>query len=572
MSKMSKVVKDERDVKETKRVVNFMGGNSYELNPLDTLKIVSSSSIFGEPQYYRDGAFSSKTATKDAVVGSMSRGFYYKDYIDDAIVSLDKYKGKTTSQVMEDVIDNALEYDYFGTLEWAKRLRKEFLMRLNPQVIMVRAAMSNARKDPKNVEKNPSILSETNAEVMQRADDVLLQLTYFLFVNHGKEKVPNVLKRSWAKKIESLSKYEVYKYRNHEVGLIDAVRISHAHNEIIDELMKNGTIEIEENNKTWETLRSNNMSWADIINTLGRLPHMALLRNLRGIFTEIDNYEKTLEILEDLKNGVKGGKQFPFRYMSAIKAIDSSKDTNNKATIKDALEDCLDISCANLPHLKGNNAFLSDNSGSAWGTFNSEYGSVTIGEIDNLSAVIGAVNSDVGTVFKFGDRLKKFEISKREGVLSQARKISEHGDSDVGGSTENGIWLFFKDAIDNNIHYDNIFIYSDQQAGHGGLYGTSKDAKEYKERGYSYPSSARYSAPYIDVYKLIKDYRAKVNPKVNVYTIQTAGYNNVLIPENSYRTSILYGWTGKELVYADAINKFWDEKDAQTSAKKCSKN
>jgi len=36
-------------------VENFMGGTSYSLSPLNTLKIVAASSIFGEPQYYRDG-------------------------------------------------------------------------------------------------------------------------------------------------------------------------------------------------------------------------------------------------------------------------------------------------------------------------------------------------------------------------------------------------------------------------------------------------------------------------------------------------------------------------------------
>ena len=66
---------------------------------------------------------------------------------------------------------------------------------------------------------------------------------------------------------------------------------------------------------------------------------------------------------------------------------------------------------------------------------------------------------------------------------------------------------------------------------------------------------------YIDVVKLIDWYRKEVNPKVNIYCIQTAGYDNVLVPENGYRTNILYGWTGKELVYADCMNKFWDEKD-----------
>ena len=42
-------------------VENFMGGNSYKLSPLTTLRIVAASAIFGEPQYYRDGIAASKT-------------------------------------------------------------------------------------------------------------------------------------------------------------------------------------------------------------------------------------------------------------------------------------------------------------------------------------------------------------------------------------------------------------------------------------------------------------------------------------------------------------------------------
>ena len=116
---------------------------------------------------------------------------------------------------------------------------------------------------------------------------------------------------------------------------------------------------------------------------------------------------------------------------------------------------------------------------------------------------------------------------------------------------------FFEKAIENKIHYDNIFIYSDMQAGHGGLYGTPSAIKKYTSEGYV------IKGRYIDVAKLIDTYRQKVNPKVNVYCVQTAGYNNVLVPEFGYRTNILYGWTGKELVYADMMNKFWDEKDAE---------
>ena len=55
---------------------------------------------------------------------------------------------------------------------------------------------------------------------------------------------------------------------------------------------------------------------------------------------------------------------------------------------------------------------------------------------------------------------------------------------------------------------------------------------------------------------------------VNVFSIQTAGYSNMVVPEYGYRTNIMYGWTGKELVFADTMIRFWDEKDNEKSQKK----
>lgn len=553
---MTKAVKEQREKQVKKAETNFMGGVSYALNPLETMKMVTASSIFGEPQYYRDGEFAEKGINKD-------KEFYVdKTFTDYSILSLDKFKGKKTSEVMETVIDESLKYDFEATIKYAVTLRKEFLMRLNPQVIMVRAAcLTEERK--KFTEKNPGVFNEINMEVMQRADDVISQITYYVFKNKDKSKIPNILKKSWAKKIESLTPYEVYKYKNKGLGLIDSVRICHANNALVDELMRTGTVQISENNKTWETLRASGMSWEQILDTI-KIGHMATIRNLRGIFTEIDDMAKVDEILEKTKKGVKGGKQFPFRYLSASNAVKGSKDISTpvKTKVLDGLEDCLDISCENLPKLKGTNVFLSDNSGSAWGACPSEYGSMTVAKIGNLSSVIGAANSDSGIVIKFGDRIKEYGISKRQGLLSQAEEISNSRSSDVGGATECGIWLFFDKAITNKEHYDNIFIYSDMQAGHGGLYGTSSEAKRYMEKGFG----VKGRNTYIDVAKLIDTYRREVNPKVNVYSVQTAGYTNVCVPENGYRTNILYGWTGKELVYADAMNKFWDEYD-ETHAK-----
>lgn len=63
---------------------------------------------------------------------------------------------------------------------------------------------------------------------------------------------------------------------------------------------------------------------------------------------------------------------------------------------------------------------------------------------------------------------------------------------------------------------------------------------------------------YIDVLKLVQEYRRRVNPKVNVFSVQVAGYKNSVVPENLYRTAILTGWTGNEVIYANYVAEFWN--------------
>jgi len=543
-----------KNMKDKNAVTNFMGGISYTLNPLDTLKMISASSIFGEPSYYRNGEFDGRTI-RDAVYNVHT---LFADYsvIDDA------YAGMKTSQIMEKTIDAALEFDYEATLRWAVTLRHDYFMRLNPQVIMVRAATH-----PKRIEftaKNPGEFSKINHKVMSRADEPATQLTYWLYKNSSKAKIPSVLKRSWASRLSALSRYELNKYKNAGLGIIDTVRICHANSSDIDELMRTGTLVVDEDTLTWEAMRSSGKTWLEIIDILEksnhRIPHMALLRNLRGIFEEISDIEVCRRLLEQLEDGVIRGKQFPFRYWSAMKAVQSTEWVNHKSMILNALENCMDIAADQQPQLKGKTMCLSDNSGSAWGAFNSEYGTVTVAEIDNLSSVITARNAEDGYVGKFGDKLVVTPIIKRNGVLSQAKAITEKHYNDVGSSTENGVWIFFDKAIEKKEHWDNIFIYSDMQAGHGGLYGTKEGVREYSKKGYV------TNGQYVDVAKLVAAYRSKVNPKVNVFCIQTAGYTNVCLPEYGYRTHILYGWTGKELQFAKTMIDFWNEKENPTDS------
>ncbi|MBO4877864.1 MAG: hypothetical protein J5501_07650 [Ruminococcus sp.] len=548
MSRLSKAVENMQN-KTEKTVTNFMGGECYTLDPVETLRMIAASSVFGEPSYYRndirDGIFVPESGI-----------------ITDGILAA--YDGKSTTEIFTEAIDTALEYDFGAVLEMAAELRSTYNMRLNPQVIMVRAALHPARKEW--TEKNPGKFAEIQAKVMQRADEPAVQATYYLYTNKGsKEKMPSVLKRSISARLSALGRYQVNKYKNAEIGMINTVRLVHANSPVIDELMRTGTVEVGETEQTWEQKRSAGMSWADILRAT-KLGHMAMLRNIVNVFTEIDDTEVCREYMEEVKNGVPDGRQFPFRYESAYRTVKKAQDIHHQQYILDALEECMDIAVGNLPHLKGRTMCLSDNSGSAWGCFNSEYGTVTVANIDNLSAVIAAKCSDEGYVGKFGDELRIFPVSKRNGTLSQAREIDANGYRDVGGSTEGGIWKFFRNAIRKKAHYDNIFIFSDQQAGTGGLYGTAADKEEYTGE-YSFGADFRprngFTRPgYINVYKLIQEYRRKVNPRVNVFSVQTAGYNNVLVPQMSYRCAMLTGWTGKEISFAADYIAQWDAVEA----------
>lgn len=515
--------------------INFMGNNSYKISPLETLKIISMSSIFGEPSFYRNSKISNGKSGK-------SFGYDVSDYLifDKTILSL------STEDVFLDSVNKSLDFDFKATLDFAVELRNDFYMRLNPSVIFVTAMLHPLRVEFN--QNNPSYMSNIAKQIVNIPTDLTNMFDFYMFSNGSKNNMPTALKKVFAKNLSEFSKYHISKYKSK--SLIDIVRISHAQSETINELMKTGTLLVEDNEKTWEQLKSSGMSWLEVMNTI-KIPHMALLRNLRGIFkNEEDNKIdiKTMkEILTQLEKGVKNGKQFPFRYYTAYSIIESS-EVLFKKEILISLENCMDLAMENFPILKGKTMSLSDNSGSSHGTFTSEYGSVKVSDIANLSSVMTAINSEDGYVGTFGDTLKIHKINKNERVLEQHKKLK----TNVGAGTENGVWLFFDKAIKEKEHWDNIFIYSDMQRGHGGLYGRNKN--DY--RLYQCKNNGN-----IDVLKLVETYRKNVNPKVNVFSVQVRGYNNSLIPENIYRGAILSGWTGKEVLYSSKIINFWDAKE-----------
>lgn len=512
--------------------LNYMGGPSWDVkNPVGRLRMMASSCFFGEPQYYSEGTPAPKRRVSRPTYGwdAYDRGLTEAQvkHLNDTLQSLEPYswRGLSSKEKMEKAIDEALDYSVEETLKAAGDIRNEDLIRTTPQVIMVRAANHSKAK-------GTGLVQSYAPTIIKRADEPSVQLAYQL-ATYGKP-IPNSLKKAWRAYMASASPYSLGKYKmeSRTVKTVDVVNLVHPRSTPVD-LLSKGTLTPP---NTWEVrlsaAGSTPEAWAQAFEK--DMGHMALLRNLRNLVTKSKVPQDA--IARKLVEGVDDGKQLPFRYWSAFKAVEG----HAKPVLLDAIEDCLRKSCANLA-FPGRVMSLCDNSGSAWGALTSEWGSVHVAEIANLTAVLTAFASEHGEVGVFGDRLETFQVRKHQSVFD-ALKQANHLGSGVGGGTENGIWLFWDEAIRSGTHYDAVFVYSDMQAGHGGLYGTNPSAY----RDYSWPGDGRY----VDVPKLINKYRSTVNPNVEVFLVQVAGYQDTICPEWYNHTHILGGWSEGILRYA----------------------
>lgn len=506
--------------------LNHMHGISYDIrNPITQLRVMASSCFFGEPMYYHDYKKIEEKQQKH------NKFEPYLDKVLTSIVNIPDYHSYSPSKLIETAIDEALNYDVEATLLEAVRLRQEENIRTTPQVIMVRAANHpNCR--------GTGLIAKYADKILSRTDEAAVQLAYQKQV-FGKP-IPNALKKAWKKFLETRTAYQLAKYRmeNRQYKTVDVVNLVHAHSEPIDSLMK-GTLKLSEED-TWEALISKNGSttenWTKAVSLMG---HMALLKNIRNFIKHSVKEEVFLpKLLETSHNS----KMLPFEYFSAYKAVENDARGN----VLDAIEKCLMNSLKELPKFKGKSISLCDNSGSAQNTTQSSLGTIKISDIGNLMATLTGKCSDDGYIGIFGDNLKKLPIRKNSSLFDDLKNINLEAE-DIGASSENGIWLFFDSAITKKEIYDHIFVYSDMQAGHGGLYGNHPN----KYKDYIYPNSGNH----IDVAKLIKTYREKVNPNVFVYLVQIAGQKDTLVPSFYDRTYILGGWSDKLLRFADQMTK-----------------
>lgn len=212
--------------------------------------------------------------------------------------------------------------------------------------------------------------------------------------------------------------------------------------------------------------------------------------------------------------------------------ITSKEFAELKEKVLNAIEDALQISCQNIPELDGNStAILIDHSGSVRGDEGgssrvSAFSKTTTAMIGNLFGSMMAYRQKNVYIGLFGDRLIPVKIDRSKKLLD-FNKYSFNEGAKCGGSTEQGIYDFFRQAVSEKKKIDNIIVFSDCQIGSSGStswYGTSGTER---------------SATFQD---LIKQFR-NINPLCNIIVVDihnTRGNNVFYKPE---RVLNIAGWS-----------------------------
>lgn len=553
--------------------VNHMNGISYIADdPLLELEAVLYSAFLHEPSFYNPAKDKDIDFYKKSGQSSLS---VIENNLQEFLL-FPLHGMKSRQRIFYEVANKALEYNFEKTLELAVKARTEFFMRSSPcELIAIAAAHSDRPNFNKNYE---GFFRQIVKKVCIIPPDMISILDSWKSLKGSKKGFPNILKAGFRDVIKDLTPYHMNKYRR---ACIDAIQISNMeHTDTMKELLKRGKVHVEEQDRPWETLMCSYGCWKKTLETLQwKMPHMAALRNIRGFAIKVRNSELLQKYCDMLEGGVIGGKQFPFQYLSAYESVvNASKPFVGKKQvyykksirkqdvdiIKKCLENCIQISIQNHPSLEGDTMIMSDNSGSAWGQCPSTFGTRKIAELGNLSALITGLScSGKATIGLFGDTLIEYEVDKTKSFFENYYKIQElvgKEGKNVGGATENGLWLFFKRAMLNpeKYRYDNFFCYSDMQAGHGGLFGNDPEMDDkwvWMEKELRYCNKRQ---KFIHLPKLFEHYRQTINPRINVFTVQTAGYNDSILPQSCKRHDFLSGWTGREGVFAKNKIDLWN--------------
>lgn len=328
------------------------------------------------------------------------------------------------------------------------------------------------------------------SSVIYRPDDMMEILSYHT-ENNGK--IPNAMKKGFAKAFEKFTRYSLAKYRGEGKGfkLVDVVNLVHPipvdkNDGAINDLIK-GQLKLGEDIETWESISSekdrfssDKEKWEYIIDmwideeksTVKN--YFAIIRNIRNVIEANVSDKHFNKILEAIINekAIKGSLVLPFRFITAFDEINKLNDGNVVRKALMALNKAVDISLNNVPVFDGETLVVLDVSGSM---NQSRLGTKSPHIIGSLfSAVL--VKSNNADFIAFADNAAYINVNPMDSTITITNSIRFAS----GGTNFHSI---FKIA---NKKYDRIIILSDMQ-GWVGQYSPVSTFNIYKEKTKSNP-------------------------------------------------------------------------------------
>ena len=485
--------------------------------------------------------FSTKTRTstrtknhEGATAFSMTAEMELYSLVSTTVLDNQFYRSKSDVMSRMRELIKKVSPEFVGQL--AVYARESMYLRTVPLVLAVELA---------KMKTEDGLVSKVTERVIQRADELYEILACYKSLNGRAELKPvaKQIRKGIAKAFSKFDEYQFAKYnRDYEITLRDTLRIcrptpvDEAQSELFGKI-KTGTLETP---YTWETElsaqdgRSKKEKWESLIESK-KVNYMALMRNLRNILdagVSIKHIEQVCEYLSN-ETAVAKSRQFPFRYLSAFRMLESNKSVHAEFVL-DALEEAAKLSVSNVKLIAdGFNVIACDVSGSMQHTI-SEKSSVQMYDIGLLLGQLLKLKTKSSIVGIFGDEWKVKRFSSKSPLSNTMRLHDIEGE--VGYST-NG-WKVVKYLIDEGVKADRVFFFSDGQMwsdmGMGAGYSRNPSGSEFHD--------------YWKTYK-------KVSPKSEAYFFDLQGYGNTPLSVMSGDVYFVSGWSDKVFDMLAAIRE-----------------
>lgn len=399
-----------------------------------------------------------------------------------------------------------------------------------------------------------SLVKNTVARVVKRADEIMELLAYYQFANDRKStkklnKLSKQIQKGLGEAFNNFDEYQFAKYnRAGAVTLKDALFLVHPKakdevqqaifNKIVkDNLTTPYTWEVELSRLGQEkypsaAAKANAVTakWEALIDS-GRLGYMALMRNLRNILqadVSADHIKKVAQFLGDAEK-VSRAKQLTFRFLAAYRELEQSK-LPYVSYLLTALEKAVKASAKNIKGfgLKTKVVLASDVSGSMYSPISpkSKIQCYDIGLM--LSMLMRNRSKNVFTGI-FGNTWEMINLPA-DNILANTMKLRKM-EGRVGYST-NG-YKVINDLIKRKLKVDKILIFTDLQ-----LWDSRNDGNSLQS------SWAQYTQKYAP------------NAKIYLFDLQGYGQSPLRIP--SKNVHLIAGWSDKVFDILAAIENGGD--------------